>query len=62
MRCVTTVRCLKDRYTGRATGKTFELRYDQDSGILEDLGINAFGGPKEVNEEDQKNPFEKGTY
>lgn len=28
----TTVRCLKDRETGRSTGKTFQLRYDPDTG------------------------------
>lgn len=33
-RCTTIVRCLKDRNTGRATGKTFFLKYDVDTGIL----------------------------
>ena len=33
-RQVTTFRVLKDRYTGQATGKTFELGYDQESGRL----------------------------
>lgn len=31
---VTTFRCLKDRYTGRATGKTLFLRYDPETGTL----------------------------
>jgi twinkle protein len=30
----TTFRCLKDRYTGRATGNTMCLAYDQDTGLI----------------------------
>jgi twinkle protein len=30
----TTFRCLKDRYTGRANGKTMALAYDQDTGLI----------------------------
>lgn len=33
-RHVSTFRILKDRYTGRATGRTFELHYDQNTGRL----------------------------
>jgi twinkle protein len=33
-RLVTTFRILKDRYTGRANGKTIRLRYDPPTGIL----------------------------
>lgn len=33
-RSITTLRCLKDRYTGRATGETFLLGYDQERGLL----------------------------
>lgn len=33
-RTTTTFRVLKDRYTGRATGATFPLGYDQPTGIL----------------------------
>lgn len=29
-----TLRCLKDRYTGRATGQTLALAYDQDTGLI----------------------------
>lgn len=36
-RHTTTLRVLKDRYTGQATGKTFRLRYDQDTGRLEEV-------------------------
>lgn len=35
-RQLTTFRVLKDRYTGRATGKTFFLKYDQDTGRLKE--------------------------
>jgi twinkle protein len=30
----TTFRCLKDRYTGRATGKTIMLSYDTHTGLI----------------------------
>lgn len=30
----TTFRCLKDRYTGRATGKTITLAYDTKAGLI----------------------------
>jgi twinkle protein len=33
-RATTTLRCLKDRYTGRATGKKMYLGYDQENGML----------------------------
>lgn len=33
-RGTTTFRCLKDRYTGQPVGKTFHLRYDEDTGML----------------------------
>lgn len=34
LRKITTVRVLKDRYTGQATGKVFYLGYDVDTGLL----------------------------
>lgn len=34
VRSTTTFRCLKDRFTGRGTGKTFHLQFDQDTGLL----------------------------
>lgn len=37
LRQVTTFRCLKDRYTGRATGQTFFLRYDPQTGLLAEI-------------------------
>lgn len=33
-----TVRCLKDRYTGTATGHTFDLIYDDETGLLTETG------------------------
>jgi len=33
-RKLTTFRCLKDRYTGQSTGKTFGLSYDESTGLL----------------------------
>jgi twinkle protein len=39
----TTFRILKDRYTGRATGKTLCLDYDTDTGLIRE---GRFGDPK----------------
>lgn len=46
-RGTTTLRCLKDRYTGNATGMTWGMRYDQDTGMLEqdDTGMPTGPGP-----------------
>ena len=38
---ITTFRVLKDRYTGDATGTTFGLAYDRDSGLLEECELGA---------------------
>jgi len=38
VRQTTTFRVLKDRYTGRATGKTFFLGYNQETGMLFETG------------------------
>lgn len=40
-RHLTTVRILKDRYTGNATGQTFDLKYDQETGQLEEYCPDA---------------------
>lgn len=40
-RRTTTVRFLKDRYTGRATGSTFQLRYDFANGRLSEVDEEA---------------------
>lgn len=39
----TTFRCLKDRYTGRANGKTISLAYDTVTGLISERGP-FFGG------------------
>ena len=49
LRQVTTLRCLKDRYTGRATGQTFFLRYDPMTGLLREIA-NPF-------DDSEGNPF-----
>lgn len=36
-RHTTTLRCLKDRYTGVAAGQTFKIKYDKDTGRLIEL-------------------------
>lgn len=36
-RRTTTFRIVKDRYTGQATGETFLIRYDQDTGMLDEV-------------------------
>lgn len=49
LRQVTTVRMLKDRYTGQATGRTFPLNYDRDTGKLyEPDGFDAPETPVKV--------------
>ena len=39
-RHTTTFRILKDRYTGQATGQTFQLGYDAKTGMLEEVDRN----------------------
>lgn len=43
-RTTTEVRILKDRYTGTATGFKFGLKYNLDTGILEESTLNFKGG------------------
>ncbi|MDB5317105.1 MAG: T7-like phage primase/helicase protein [Rhodospirillales bacterium] len=43
-RSVATLRCLKDRYTGNATGQTWGLSYDRLTGILTEAPIEAAAG------------------
>lgn len=47
-RQITTFRCLKDRYTGRATGQTFYLRYDSETGRLRDTDNPFANEPSSV--------------
>ena len=51
-RGVSTFRVLKDRYTGAATGATFNFCYDQDSGLLAECeGVGAdFGFGEEADD------------
>jgi len=39
-RQVTTFRVLKDRFTGRATGQTFHLKYNKNNGILREYQLS----------------------
>jgi twinkle protein len=39
-RNIGTIRCLKDRYTGRAVAKTWQIKYSHSTGMLTDLGID----------------------
>jgi twinkle protein len=41
-RSITTLRCLKDRFTGRATGMCFPLQYNDRTGMLEEAGTAVF--------------------
>lgn len=37
-RCITTIRCLKDRYTGEADGECVYIKYNKDTGRLTEVG------------------------
>lgn len=52
-RCILTIRCIKDRLTGRADGQTMRLRYNQKTCRLELMSnSNAYGGVDFSQEED----------
>ncbi len=51
-RITTTVRCLKDRFTGRGTGQVFHIRYHYDTGMLHPV---TFIPPR------KENPFHDET-
>ncbi len=40
-RSVTTLRCLKDRLTGKGTGKTMRMSYDSTTGLLSEEGATS---------------------
>jgi len=40
---VTTLRCLKDRFTGQATGQTWGLQYDRVTGLLKECDLHDHG-------------------
>jgi twinkle protein len=50
LRRTTTLRCLKDRFTGAATGETFYLQYDQDTGRLAETDHNPFEEEQDLRE------------
>lgn len=56
VRTTTVVRMLKDRYTGRSTGKTFYMGYDQNTGMLFETGA-----PEGSNEDPKKHGFTDET-
>ena len=37
VRHTTTLRCLKDRYTGLAAGQTIQIKYNKDTGRLQEV-------------------------
>jgi twinkle protein len=43
-RLTTIFRCVKDRYTGQANGETFLLRYDRETGMLDEADPVAPNG------------------
>lgn len=49
---VTTFRCLKDRYTGDATGLTFGLRYDPTTGLASECPLPSDSGFKDETNDD----------
>ena len=51
VRHTTTLRCLKDRYTGLATGKTICIKYEKDTGLLKEVS-ETFKEKTEQNDED----------
>jgi len=50
-RSITIFRCLKDRYTGQATGQVFALGYDADTGRLYECEMPGEGGSKGFKDE-----------
>jgi len=59
LRRTTTFRCLKDRFTGSATGEIFFLQYDQASGRLSETAYNPFEEERALHEgvDDEDSPF-----
>ena len=50
---VTTLRCLKDRYTGNANGRTWGLSYDRATGLLSECELPNAAGFKDEESDDQ---------
>lgn len=51
-RHTTTLRCLKDRYTGLAAGQTVQIKYNKDTGRLEEITDSSDGSEFEEEEGD----------
>ena len=54
---ITTLRVLKDRYTGQATGKTFGLAYDATTGRMSECALPSDNDPMTTPEPDDDVPF-----
>ena len=54
LRHLTAFRILKDRYTGRGTGQTFYLKYDQTTGLLSEQAVSVPEEPKFTDETDEE--------
>ena len=52
VRHTTTLRCLKDRYTGLAAGQTVQIKYNKDTGRLEEKTDCSDGSEFEEGEDD----------
>ena len=48
----TILRCLKDRFSGQATGKTFCLKYDSETGLLKEVDEEFILETEEVTKEE----------
>jgi twinkle protein len=57
MRITTTMRVLKDRYTGRGTGQVFYMRYNQETGML--FPVKLAGDPDKHGFQNEENPQAK---
>lgn len=52
VRHTTTLRCLKDRYTGLAAGQTVQIKYNKDTGRLEEITDSSDGSEFEEEGDD----------
>jgi twinkle protein len=62
VRKTTTFRCLKDRYTGRATGSVFYMTYDEEQGMLIPVDISVEAKTGFTVEEADTQPAEKDDF
>lgn len=52
VRHTTTLRCLKDRYTGLAAGQTVQIKYNKDTGRLKEITDSSDGSEFEEEGDD----------